>query len=524
MKNRAFVLGVLAICVGVLLHAPDYVAARHQHFMMAGMGMSTMMKTGMLLILSGLVLAAWSLLPKQPTLPRTVVQGSGERFVALDSGQMGPAHRKLVGVLTIGLVVDTMKPATLGFVVPALAQEYEIPVRTASMLTVVALCGTVIGSLVWGRMADIYGRRATILLSALMYIATCVCGFMPSFGWNLVMCFLMGAAAGGMLPTVYSLTFESIPGRYRGWVIVLMTGVGASFGYLAASGAATLIEPSLSWRTLWLLGAPTGMLLLLLSRWIPESPRFLLLSGRLDEAREVMGRYGIVSVPVGDTPVTSSEVQPGQSVRQRFLALFDGDRYRTRSLVIVLYGLGWGVANWGFLTFLPTYLATTGISGQANGLLFVASLLAVPGTAMAAVLYARWGGKPSMLLYAAATAVVLAAFAAIQPARPGFLVPFILLTTVFLFTSNGMVAMLSPYTAEVYPTMLRASGSGLAAAATKAGGMFGPLLLTSAPGIGTLALITMVPVTVAAVTLWRLGPETATNVLNDIDTESLTMG
>src|SRR3546814_1310226 len=74
--------------------------------------------------------------------------------------------------------------------------EYGVSRATASLLAFFALVGTVLGSFVWGIVADIYGRKASILLSAVMFVGTSICGAMPSLAWNIGMCFLMGAAAG----------------------------------------------------------------------------------------------------------------------------------------------------------------------------------------------------------------------------------------------------------------------------------------------------------------------------------------
>src|SRR3546814_17018785 len=83
---------------------------------------------------------------------------------------------------------------------------------------------TTVGSIVWGRLADVCGRRAGILLSALMFIGTAICGAMPTFEWNLVMCFLMGASAGGMLPIAFTLMAETVPAAHRGWLLVALGG------------------------------------------------------------------------------------------------------------------------------------------------------------------------------------------------------------------------------------------------------------------------------------------------------------
>jgi MFS transporter, putative metabolite:H+ symporter len=515
-RHAGFLIGTILVVTGVLLHLPDYISSRSMHFVMAGMAMGGPMAIGMTLIVIGLAIAIWGLLPDRATRRRVVAVtgGNAAAIAALDDLKMSPAHWKLIAALSIGLVVDTMKPATLGFVVPAMATEYHIGLKTAALLPFVAITGTVIGSLVWGRLADVYGRRATILISGLMYVATCICGFMPTFDWNLVMCFLMGAAAGGMLPTVYSLASESIPARHRGWVLVAMSGIGAMGGYLVASGAATVIEPVLTWRALWVLNAPTGLLLLAFSWYIPESPRFLLATGHREKAAEVMARFGMTyKHPTATEAVAPAKGHP-RPLRGGLWILASAAYYR-RSLVVVLYGLGWSIVNWGFITFLPAYMGRANMGTHANNLLFLASVLSLPAIGLASILYVRIGGKLAMIVYAIIVALVLAAFVVTNPARPGHTVMFVTLTALLLTSSNGMLAMLSPYATELYPTGLRASGSGLAAAATKVGGMSGLLLVSHAPGVSALALWAFFPMIIAVVTLWGLGPRVKGSTLTD---------
>src|SRR5207245_11568931 len=116
------------------------------------------------------------------------------------------------------------------------------------------------------------------------------CGSRPSCIWNFVLCFIMGLAVGGMLPITYALMAEAIPARHRGWLMVVIGGDIAG-AYIITSWLASELVPHFSWRILWLLGLPTGLLLILLNRWIPESPRFLLANGREAEARAGMDRY-----------------------------------------------------------------------------------------------------------------------------------------------------------------------------------------------------------------------------------------
>ena len=91
---------------------------------------------------------------------------------------MTKGHCRLMARLKVAFVIDVRKPASLGFVVPGMKAEYEISKTMVAWLPCAALCGTVVGSVVWGLLADIYGRRASILLSAVMFVGTAICGAM----------------------------------------------------------------------------------------------------------------------------------------------------------------------------------------------------------------------------------------------------------------------------------------------------------------------------------------------------------
>jgi putative MFS transporter len=211
----AFVAGCIAVTVGVVLHLPMYWMGRDMGFRLAGMATDAGMLWGMALIVAGIGVAGCGLLPKKrgalhaPIDPDVIV-------IAPEDAPLGAAHWRLMLVLTIALVIDVMKPARLGFVLPGMRAEYAVSSATVAWFPFSALCGTVVGSVLWGWLADLYGRRASILLSTVMFVGTSICGAMPSLWWNVGMCFLMGAAAGGMLPVTYALLAETMPSKQRG--------------------------------------------------------------------------------------------------------------------------------------------------------------------------------------------------------------------------------------------------------------------------------------------------------------------
>ncbi len=515
-KAVAFWSGALAITVGVVLHLPMYWMGRHDGFRLSGMAMDSGMVAGMVLIVAGVALTAWGLLPRN-----VAAQVEASRHISVAAPEDAPlsgAHWRLMAVLVVALIIDIMKPASLGFVMPGLTAEYAKGPGEASALPFAALFGTVTGSILWGIAADIYGRKATIMLSAAMFVGTSICGAMPSFEWNLFMCFLMGAAAGGMLPVTYALLAEAMPSRHRGWALVLVGGLGAAGGYVAASGFSAWLEPVYSWRILWLLNLPTGLLLLLLGTFIPESAKFLLARGRRAEAQAVMARFGTRSHQHGEeeedvdfAAVHARGASHPGGLWQR------GLRGRTAALTIL--ALGWGLVNFGLLLWLPRELVARGVPmGEASGLIAQSALIAFPTVFLVAWLYSAWSTKGALVASSAMTAAGLTGVLAIDTIWAG-LSPVVILAFLIL-GSNGLLAVLLPYAAESYPLAIRGRATGWIAACTKAGGLAAQALAVAAlvPPLGVTAALIVVPILAGIVLTLRYCRETRGIDLRTLET------
>ena len=501
-RSRYFWGGCLLISAGVILHLPMLVHAHHMAGnRLAGMPMDPWMGLGMLLILAGVPLACWGALPR-----RRVPHGdsAGTSFEAADSTPLTRWHAAVLLVLTLGLVIDVMKPATLGFVLPGMTAEYDISRTTAALLPLVALIGTTAGSFLWGWLADAYGRRVSILLSTILFASTAICGAMPSFGWNLVMCFLMGLSAGGMLPVVYTLLAEVMPPRHRSWVLVLVGGSGMIGGYLAASGAAHAFEPDYGWRVLWLQGFPSAILLLALARFIPESPRFLAEQGRNAELALLKQRFGIE--PIARMPVPDD----AETAHQRHSGL---------TLALTMAALAWSFVNFGLLLWLPSDLQARGFSSElASGILASSALLALPTILIAAWLYSRWSSKWTLVGTVGLTLIGLAG--ALMPsdwlAWPPALIGVV---AMLIIGSNGMIAVLLPYTAENYPLGVRGRATGMVAGSSKFGGVAvqGFALMGLIPTLGGAALALLAPMAVSGGLIIWAGRETRGRSLRELE-------
>lgn len=339
-KSLAFWTGSTMVATGVVLHLPMFWMGRATHFRLDGMPMSAGMLLGMALIVAGVASAAYGLLP------------SGQQrqigYISIAPPEDAPltkAHWIQIVFLSVALVIDVMKASSLGFVIPGMRVEYGLSFPRAAVLPFVALLGTALGSLIWGSLADIYGRRAAILLAAVLFVGTSICGAMPSFFWNIVMCFIMGLAAGGMLPVANALLAEILPTKHRGWCLVLLGGIGTIGGYFATSESSALLQPFFGWRIMWLLGFPTGIMLVALSPLLPESARFLVQMGRFQEAEEMLARYGSAIVPSTANARAEQNAAMAIAGNKEMSARSNLRPLLGLAVALTLAALAWGLVN-----------------------------------------------------------------------------------------------------------------------------------------------------------------------------------
>ena len=508
----AFVLGVVMVTGGVLMHAPMFLMGRHNHFVLVGMPIGWDMVLGMAAIVVGCGIAAYGLLPRD-----IGTQLAASQDIVVTPPEDAPLswpHWGLMGVLVIALVIDIMKPATLGFTLPGMMSEYQVTKATVSSFPFSALVGTVIGSIIWGVLADVYGRKATILLSAVMFVGTSICGAMPSLAWNVGMCFMMGVAAGGMLPVTYALLAEMMPSKHRGWALVLVGGLGAVGGYFAASGFSALLQPFFGWRILWILNLPTGLSLVILGAFIPESAKFLLSRGRREEAQRVMERFG--SKARQTRPAEQMAFERGPTVALTGRAFFG------KLFALSLAAICFSLVNFGLLLWLPADLIAKGYSvGLSSRLLAESALIAFPTVFIVAWLYSRWSTKWSVVASLAVTLAGLAGVLWLELTSGGNPV---LPVALLIIGTNALIAMVLPYAAESFPLRIRGRTTGVVAACTKVGGMFAQLLaiLALVPAMGVVSIVIMVPTAAALILVAWFGKETRGRDLRELDPDGHT--
>jgi putative MFS transporter len=554
-----FALGLALVLAGVGLHVFEFAASRDMSppWSMRGMQVSGLMVGGMAVMPIGILICAFSMAAAPGAVetaasaslsPDAVVRAlarlpRGEAFAAVDSAAFSRQHWLLCFVLLLTVVVDAMKPATLGFVVPGIRKEYGLSSLEAAQFPTAALSGTAVGSVVWGIVADRYGRRPAIVVAALIFVATSVCAAMPSFTWNLAMCIFMGLSAGGMLPIVYTLLSEMTPTAFRGPVMIIVGGVGGAGGYGAVAGLSAWLQPLSSWRVLWLLNIPTGMLVLAMMREIPESPRFLLANGRFVECAALLrafrrdadtpalvasidARVAVAAVEMATaekegeasaldaadgmhvdagegaafTPAGSAEPSPLLAKRPSFLELSRAllaSGLAGPTLAMSVYNFAWGICNNGFLLWMPSVMRAAG-AVDVDGVLAYSALISVLSVPLVALLFMRTTRGslllcPLLLLAALVSFIVTGSDMAHQS---GNLFASLI---VLLASATATNAVVSAYSAEVYSTQYRGLGTGVIAGAGKLAGIFASSLVAAVaargdpvrePAVLTLAIMT----------------------------------
>ncbi|GAA4548027.1 MFS transporter [Amycolatopsis samaneae] len=344
-------------------------------------------------------------------------------------------------VATAALTIDISKTSTLGFVIPGMRVEYGIGASTAALLAVGGLSGTATGALVFSRLADQIGRRGSYLLATLGFTATSMCGCMPSFGGNVTMCFLMGIAVGGLAPMLITILTDLFPGGRRGPVVAGLSMVATALGYLIASGSALWLEPTFGWRILWLIGAPIGLLLTLVTVLVPE---------RAPRAATVPAETGGAPEPAGSAFTT------------RLQWLYAG---------IV------GLLTFGLTTWVPTLARAGGLTlTTANTLLTVVALAMVPCALLLILAYRRFGPIPLAVRLAVCTALVLLALTVSGLTSAVTWLSAAVLATA-LFAVNTMAAIFLPIAADLAAAGRRGRTTGTVSFFNRIGGLLGPLVL-----------------------------------------------
>ncbi len=438
-------------------------------------------------------------------IPTTRV-GAGER---LDRLPVSRWLTRVMAVLFLGWLVESYDIGLTGSVLPSLVSTYHLSTGLKSLTSISSSAGVVIGIAPAGWLADRVGRKRIMIGGTIAYsVLTFVTGFAPGIGTLVTLRVLSGIAMGAVFPLPYAYGAELCPPAVRG----RFTGIADTFlsvGYFLSPLLALWLIPdstSSGWRTMFFLGGIPVTFAALAWKVVPESPRWAEAKGRTAEAEAVLREIEARVEAERGEPLPPPPPAPGPDgplaapPRPRI----PGGRL---AMLCTTFG-GLFFVFYSIQTFMPTVVSKMGFT-LTSAFAFTAIIVGVsiPGKLAEAFLVERWGRRPVIITFGLIAAVAALIFGFTRGAAAVLAVG-----CVMSFFGIGVDPAVKVYTAESFPTAVRATGTSLTEGIGRLfSGVIGPSLippLLDAAGVGAVYLLVGAAALVAVVTVVVFGQET----------------
>ncbi len=408
---------------------------------------------------------------------------SPDPFAAIDESKISRFQYKIMFVSGMGFFTDAYDLFVIGLVVVLIETEWKLSTTQVSWLNSATLLASAVGAIVFGRVADILGRKKIYGYEVLILAAGAIASaFAPNYTFLLVSRVFLGIGIGGDYPVSATIMSEYSSKATRGKMVGLvfsMQGAGLVVGpliaaILLASGASN----NLTWRLLLGLGAIPGLAVFYLRRQIHETPRFAMAGGAQEEAAAAIA--DATGKGTGKAPKGESTARQQQSVTEGYLKLL-----RNRRMLIWLIGTA---GAWALLDFCyygnsisqPEILKL--LSPHASLLhntlvqLAIVCVFAVPGY-IVAVMFMDKTGRKSIQLFGFFMMALMFLIIGLVPAVVKHAWPFLILYGIsYFFTEFGPNMTTFIYPAELFPTDVRTTAHGISAGAGKMGAFAGAFL------------------------------------------------
>ncbi len=353
------------------------------------------------------------------------------------------AQRRTLIAAGLGWMLDAFDVMLYSIVLATMMREFGMSKSTAGLLNTLTLIASALGSLVFGLLADRYGRRRMLSLSILTYsLFTFACGFSTSIAVLAIFRFLLGLGMGGEWNSGVTLVAETWPSAWRGRALGIVQSSWA-IGYACAAVVAQVILSHASWRWVFFVGVLPALITFWIQHDVPEPA--------------VWKQQSISGKASGEW----------QAAAPRLLALF----------AMNTFGM---FAWWGLFTWIPAYLSLPEAKGgRAFSALGFTTFLVVlnlcgmlPGYLLFGIFADKFGRKPTLISYLVLAAISVPLFAVAR--QPGFILVAASITAFFgtgFFTGSGILG------SELFSTAIRATALGISYNAARGLSAFAPFII-----------------------------------------------
>lgn len=422
-------------------------------------------------------------------------------------------QRKITILSGAGTFLDGFDLTVIAVAMPLIVKEWDIDAGTKGLVSASAIIGSFIGAVALGNLTDRFGRKAMYMVDLLAFVVFAALTAFSTDVWQLIVFrFLLGIGIGADYPISATLVTEFAADDRRGrhgTSLGAMWFVGAFTAYVV--GFCLLPLGEWAWRGMLLFGALFALVVFFLRRKMPESPRWLVLHGRADQAKAVLEEVGVPEEDHARILAT-----PRGTVRAR--ALFSRRTWRA-TVFVSGFWFCYSTAYYGISMYTPTVLApfTGGSSAKTIIGSGIVAGLGLVGSLIGMRLVDGWGRRPLILTAFAGLALALAVLALDSDPTLVFLV--ILFSVAVLFANSGPGVLNFVYPVEVFPTSIRATGHGFATSISRIGSILGvivfPTLIQDWGRSGALWLFAGVALCGLLICL-IMAPETKGRTLEDI--------
>lgn len=424
----------------------------------------------------------------------------GNGTVLLDDLPLSKFHLRVTAYTTGGMFCDGYILGMIGIALAVWAPQRGLAAATEGLIGASALVGIFLGSLIFGTITDRIGRQTMYLADLALFVVGSVLQFFVAEPWQLVaLRLIMGVAIGADYAIGAALLSEFLPRKQRGPLLASLNAVW-TVGFVVAFVIGYLMRGlgADSWRWMLASSAVPAVIVLCLRLGTPESPRWLAAQGRREESDQVLAEFFGPDVVLGE--------EPPEPRRARLAELFT-PRWRRRTAFTALFWFCQVLPFFALFTFAPTVLSSLGLRDEFTGGL-VLNVFQLAGGVLGVVIMNRLARRGFVLWSFVVLAVSLLPLAlSAHPSATLVVASF----AVFAFAVSAAGNLETVYPAELFPTDLRATGVGFAAAMSRIGAAIGTFLLplslvhlgnqaTMAIGVAVLLL--------GAVVSWAWAPET----------------
>ncbi|WFU41517.1 MFS transporter [Bradyrhizobium sp. CB82] len=399
-------------------------------------------------------------------------------------------HVRALSVTGTAHFFDAFDSLAIAFSLPVLVGLWSLTPSEIGLLISGGYLGQLAGAFFFSWLAQRYGRRPaltwTIWIVSIFSLACAVSWNYLSF---LIFRLVQGTGLGGEVPVASTYINEVSQARIRGRMVVLLQTCFA-LGILICSLIAVWLVPHFGWQSIFLLGAVPAVLAISLRRILPESPRWLAANGRMAEAEASLDRIettvasssGRELPPIGKIEVVSAEQATG------WLQLVSRE-YVSRTVFTSIAMLCTSLAGYGLLSWMPTIYKTVYKLSvqQALNVSLVGYFAVFLGGLTLALVVDRIGRRPSFVIGFGMSAVTLVVLSVV--AQTASLEIIVTLVSVGLFFITFLLTGAYLYAAEIYPTRIRALGTGLASAWFRIGSIVGPTIIGLLLTFGTISTV-----------------------------------